>query len=383
MQFAYSNFRFDKVEIMKKMNPKNERIKRDYYLYLEEAKRMQSSSVDKAAAAIAEFERFTNYRDFALFHIERAKAFKHHLNDKINTATKLPLSKSTIHSRLMALRSFFIWLAGQHGYRSKISYSDADYFNQSANDTRIATARREKRIPTVEQVFHVINLMPKNTNVQLRDRALIAFTLLTGARDSAIASMKLKHITFSDCSVFQDAREVATKNRKTFTSYFFPVGDEANQIVKEWIAYLQTNHHFGLDDPIFPSTEVTTNSDGLFAPSGLSRNHWRSAAPIRRIFKVAFEAAKLPYANPHSIRSTLAQLGERICRTPEEFKAWSQNLGHEGVLTTFTSYGSVTSNRQSEIILSLNANNPMSMDNNDDRLSNIEALLAKLTNANG
>src|SRR5690606_12668552 len=72
MQFAYSNFRFNKVEIMKKFNPKNERIKRDYYLYLEEAKRMQSTSVDKAAAAIAEFERFTNYRDFALFHIERA-----------------------------------------------------------------------------------------------------------------------------------------------------------------------------------------------------------------------------------------------------------------------------------------------------------------------
>jgi hypothetical protein len=43
-------------------------------------------------------------------------------------------------------------------------------------------------------------------------------------------------------------------------------------------------------------------------------------------------------------------LGERVCSSPEEFKAWSQNLGHEHVLTTFTSYGAVSGNRQREIL---------------------------------
>jgi hypothetical protein len=42
-------------------------------------------------------------------------------------------------------------------------------------------------------------------------------------------------------------------------------------------------------------------------------------------------------------------MDEAVCRTPEDFKAWSQNLGHEGVLTTFTSYGQVASHRQAEI----------------------------------
>ena len=36
--------------------------------------------------------------------------------------------------------------------------------------------------------------------------------------------------------------------------------------------------------------------------------------------------------------------------TPEEMKAWSQNLGHNDVLTTFTSYGSVPAHRQGELI---------------------------------
>jgi hypothetical protein len=39
-----------------------------------------------------------------------------------------------------------------------------------------------------------------------------------------------------------------------------------------------------------------------------------------------------------------------LCQTPEQCKAWSQNLGHEGVLTTFYSYGAVGSRRQGEII---------------------------------
>ena len=34
----------------------------------------------------------------------------------------------------------------------------------------------------------------------------------------------------------------------------------------------------------------------------------------------------------------------------EEFKAWSQNLGHEQVLTTFASYGQVAADRQAELI---------------------------------
>jgi hypothetical protein len=44
------------------------------------------------------------------------------------------------------------------------------------------------------------------------------------------------------------------------------------------------------------------------------------------------------------------QLGETVCKTPEEFKAWSQNLGHEQVLTTFYSYGQVAGARQGQIM---------------------------------
>lgn len=58
-------------------------------------------------------------------------------------------------------------------------------------------------------------------------------------------------------------------------------------------------------------------------------------------------------ARAKAFRSTLAVLGETLCRTPEEFKAWSQNLGHEHVATTLTSYGTVPEHRQADILQAL------------------------------
>lgn len=90
-----------------------------------------------------------------------------------------------------------------------------------------------------------------------------------------------------------------------------------------------------------------------FRAVGLDRKHWSTATPIRTIFKEAFVAAGLPYFNPHSFRKTLALLAGQECKTPEQYKAWAQNLGHDDVLTTFRSYGDVSSDRQAEIMRAL------------------------------
>lgn len=332
----------------------NERIKRKYFEYLKEARRQNTASIDAVAKALSRFEEYSKYRDFKSFHRKQAIAFKNHLARQKASATGKPLSKSTLNTTLRHLRQFFFWLPEQSGYKS-LNHTDSEYFNLSEKDTRVANARRPKSVPTVEQIKHVIDQMPHGTDIQQRDRALIAFTLLTGARDGAIASLSLKHMDLQARCVYQDAREVNTKFSKTFTTYFFPVGAEIEAIVTEWVDYLTKEKLWGKDDPLFPATKIGQNSGLQFQANGLQRLHWKTAEPIRRIFKQAFEQAYLPYYNPHSFRDTLAQLGEQRCRNGEQFKAWSQNLGHEDVMTTFRSYGEVSENRQSEIILSLNA----------------------------
>lgn len=335
---------------MKTHNPDNERIKRRYFNFLTHAHGFSEASIDAVAKAIHRFETYTQFRSFRDFHIEQAKAFKANLAEHVNRRTKDRLSKATLHSTLNALKRFFTWLAGQPGFKSRIAYEDGQYFNLSAKETRIAKARHDDRVPTLDQIHHVIEKMPVATEIDRRNRALIAFIILTGARDRAVASIKLRHVDVEQGLVDQDARQVATKFSKSFPTWFFPVGDDLAQILADWVAYLRKEKLWGLDDPAFPTTKIVLGSNRQFEVVGLERKHWTNTTPIRKIFKMAFENAGLAYFNPHSFRKTLVQLGERLCQTPEQFKAWSQNLGHEKVLTTFSSYGEVGRERQREII---------------------------------
>jgi integrase len=306
-------------------NAPNERIKRRYFAYLIEAQGHSEQTIDAVAKALARFEVFIRYKDFKSFHIEQAKAFKRDLAERQSDLTGEPLSKATLYATLTALKRFFIWLAGQPGYKSRISYSDAEYFNLSAKETRIAKATRPARVPTLEQIRHVIHHMPATTDIERRDRALIAFAILTGARDGAIASLKLRHIDMTEGKIDQDAREVRTKFSKSFVTTFFPVGDDIRPIAVHWVDYLRAEKLWGLDDPLFPATKVALGEDLRFKVAGLDRKRWNNAGPIRTVFKGAFTAAGLPYFNPHSFRKTLALLGGKKCKTPEEYKAWAQN----------------------------------------------------------
>lgn len=355
-------------------NAENERIKHRYFAYLKEAQRRGEPSVDAAAKAFSRFESYTRFKSFRAFHYEQAIGFKHHLAEQTNARTRKPLSKATILSTLAALKAFFFWLAGQPGYRSRLTYSDANYFNMGERDTRIARTRLEKAYPTLEQVQHVISLMPADDPIQLRDRALVAFILLTGARDGAVVSLKLKHVDLAEGCVVQDAREVATKFGKSYTTWFFPVGQTPLRIVREWIEFLTTSMLWGPTDPLFPATLVEGGAGQGFRAVGLARQHWTTADRVRSVFKHAFIAAGLPYYSPHRLRDTLAALGKRYCRSPEEFQAWGQNLGHSSMATTFANYGPVVGARQAEIIrgIAVGSTPP------DEALQAVAALVAKL-----
>lgn len=198
------------------------------------------------------FDEYNRWRDFKKFHIEQARAFKTHLIEQRNVRTGAPLSASTINSTLGILKVFFIWLAGEPEYRVRIKYVDAEYFNAPENLARVATAHRHKPCPTLAQIRAVLDAMPAETEIERRDRALIAFAILTGARDRAIVSFKQKHIHIEHELLEQDARQVRTKRAKTFTTWFFPVGGAIQQIVVEWLTFLRTEKGLGLEDPIFP-----------------------------------------------------------------------------------------------------------------------------------
>src|SRR5260370_28154397 len=133
-------------------------------------------------------------------------------------------------------------------------------------------------------------------------------------------------------------------------------------------------HRLGRHDArSLPPTELGLDEPRRFHPVGLARRHWSNATAIRKIFRDAFASVQLPYANPHSFRNTLVELAYKLQLPPEDFKVWSQNLGHESILTTFSSYGPVTFYRQAEIMRNLGHASAPATDT-DGILSQIAAL---------
>ena len=341
---------------MTKINAKNERIKRKYLTWLEDARRKDAKTTTQVAAAISLFEKSTSHRDFASFHFEQARKFKCDLEKMKNENTGKPLAETTIRSRLQMVKAFFEWLSDQPGYKSKVDFTDAAYFSPSGRQDSIASAKRESPVPALAQIRHVVTTAPSQTAIEKRDRALIAFAILTGMRDAALASLSIGKVNLAKREVFQDARVVKTKNSKTMTTFFFPVGDDFVEIIKDWVTYQKTELLFAETDPLFPKTEIGLNEGGVFAAVGLSREYWADASAIRRIFRERFEAADLPYFHPHSFRKTLAHYAYNLNLGLRESKAWSQNLGHEKPMTTWTSYGAVPVHQTGEIMVSLAKN---------------------------
>jgi integrase len=335
---------------MKTHSPNNERIKRRYIQYLKEVRGFGDVATDQFAKAIDRFETYTRFTDFEKFHVEQVRGFKQHLYEQTGLRSKALLSHATIYGTLNTLKAFFMWLAGQPGFKSRFSYGDWEYFNPSRATASIAKAHRMPRGPTLDQVRRVLAAMPKTTDVQRRDRALFALIALTGVRVTAVVSLKLRNIDIDRRVLVQDARTVKTKFSKTFDSWFFPLGDDIESIIAEWVRFLTEEKQWKLDDPLFPATKIEVGASGHFEASGLAREHWSCTGSIRTVFRQAFKRAGMPYFNPHSLRNTIVAFGSEKDLTWQEMQAWAQNLGHKSLTTTFGSYGQVAPHQQGDLV---------------------------------
>lgn len=363
-----------------KTNPHNDRVKRDYLIWLCEAKQRSVATVEQARHAIDRLEIYTGFKDFGSFNKEQALGFKHALQATKAQRSEKQISIATVKAVLQAVREFLGWLQGQQDYRRRITTADIAYLNLTTGEERQAQVTTPKRSASLEQYRTALFAMPIETELQRRDRALMAMLLVTCMRDAAVVSLKVKHLDIEQRHVFQDPRQVNTKFRKTINTFFFPVGDDIAAIVVDWWRYLTAEKSFARDDPLFPKTLNGHDQHMNFAPVGLSREHWADAAPVRKIFKTAFERVGLPYVHPHSIRDTLTKFAYSLNLSPEQLKAWSQNMGHDHVLTTLNCYGQVTVERQSELIrqiaaASVAANPPDDMA--QDIAERVHALLRK------
>ena len=74
--------------------------------------------------------------------------------------------------------------------------------------------------------------------------------MITRARGTAVASLRLKHINLVDGFVYQDGREVDIKAKKTIMIYFFPMHSDYLAYFTEWLTYLRDERFVSAEDAL-------------------------------------------------------------------------------------------------------------------------------------
>jgi integrase len=334
---------------MSKHNSENEIIKHRYFQDMEKGDGYSTKTIDSARNAINRYEAFTNHECFKKSNIKTFAAFKSHLLTCKN-AKGGQLSLSTIEHTVTPLQRFFRWLSKQNGYKKSLNAADARYLGLKKEDRRkIHTVPKFKEYYTIEEIKLALNFNPKS-DVEMRDRAIIATLACTAMRHEAMITAKVGHFDLKRGVIIQDPNTMRTKNSKFINTTLIPLDDGVKQIAIDWVRYLKEELHFTDNDPLFPKEAVQHDEYNQFIGGvALSRNHIESHEPITRIIKRVFERVGLKYNNPHTFRDMQTH---HIMRNGdiEQLAALSLNLGHENVAITIGNYYQPTPEQQFDIL---------------------------------
>ncbi len=326
---------------MTKIQHENEQRKRDFFEHLKGGEGFSKDSVNKFAEAIGQWQIFSDNEDFATFNKSKATAYVDWLHSRAAKTEAGQLALVTQYNYLRRLKRFFKWLSEQPGYRNKILKNDVDFLRLSKKDARVARSGTTKTMPTFEEFKKIIESIEVNNEIDMRDRAMICFALITGCRISAIVSLRMKNFDKEKKQLDQNPGDgVLTKNSKRILTTFFPIRwDAPEQYFMEWFKHLE-ERGFGPENPIFPATMTlpSANKNG-YSKDSVSTEFWSAAGAARKIFEKRCINAGVPYFHPHQFRHLVVNILSKTRLTEEEKRAISLNLGHEDVGTTFGSYG--------------------------------------------
>jgi integrase len=335
---------------MSKINSKNEKMKRLFEKYCKYSRGDSEKSIKLYFKAIYAYEEFTNFECFSKFNDDKAIEFRESL---VNSDNKRALS--TVYDYLRYLKVFFIWLSNQQGYKKPINKEHIDCLRLSREQTAMALAPQRERYPTLEIVQKVVHGMPVNTELDLRDRALISFTLLSGMRDNAIITLPIKCFDIDNLEVYHDAKNgVKTKYSDTYQTYLYTFDNKMLDYVINWYNYLVKEKLYPLNAPLFPRNKVEqAENSKSFICNTFEPEFWKTTTPITEIFKQRFEQAGMEYYSPHTFRHLANHLTKKACCSIEEFQAVSQNFGHKNMGTTFSNYGRLPAYQVRDVISGL------------------------------
>ena len=331
-------------------NAENERLLHEYKLY---AKRFDPTTVDAMFASMRHFEKFNAGKSFFLLKTKLVSAYRDKICEPEAENRGKALSRSTVRHRASHVKAFLKWLVQQEGYR-KLNASLCDYVILSKSQMAKALEPPPRDIPSAAEVLQVLAAMPQNYPTQRRDRAIVAVSFLFGTRADNTVSLRVCDVDCAARKVAVDATKVRMKNSKSQTICWFPIGDLFEQIVRDWIS-----EHLELgavsNDALFSPDAALAIRKSLLRVMGKAIAPWKTDHAVRRASANGCEVAGVPYYTPHSAKHFLELVKDNYCKTSEQRKAWSYNLGHENEQITLTNYAKMTPDRRDDVFRKLSS----------------------------
>ncbi len=334
---------------------KNEQLKRKFYEWLRGYKQFSPKTINRYENAIWLWEDFTDYKDFASFNETMAIKFTDWLRSKKKANSQENVSLTYCYHTLRFIKLFFDWLSKQKGYK-RIDTNAVDFLHLTKKETQEAIQPKNIKCPDLQEVKKVIENIKGDTEIEMRDKALLSLAVMTGARIEAIMTLPMKSFDREKQILYQDpSLGVKTKNSTNITSVLIPFFyKEALNYFLEWYDYLEKQRKFTPENPIFPATKIENGKDNIsyYNTGKVEPVFLKAQTALRKIFEKRFTNAGVNYYHPHTFRHLLVRQISRLPLTEEQKRAFSQNFGHKYTGTTFGSggYGRFETDKQIEII---------------------------------
>lgn len=330
---------------------KNELMKRKYFKWIASSEGYSEKTIHQIEKALWIFDEFLK-NDYGIFNMDIADQFKTWLKKRIGKKRKKTMALSTQLFTLQAIRNFLTWLSAESGYRSRLKHNDIKCLKLNREESRKARSSKRRKHPSVAHVLKLCQSIDITSESAQRDRALIAFLFLSGARIKASTTLPLKCINLETKEVFQCPKEnVETKYSKQIYTTLHMFDDTLYQYFADWIHFLKNEKLFQDTDPVFPRTVTgydQTKSE-FKRCLDVEPYFWKTPVSVTYMLMKRAKQAGLPYYSPHEFRHGTIAEARKFCRTEEQRKAMSQNLGHARTDTTFE-YGNMDSYRVNQVI---------------------------------
>lgn len=309
-----------------------------YEKYITKGKKSKDPTTKPAVRSVDKFLE-TYKKSLRKFKADDALSF--HNSILIFDKDGICISKGNIERICKNIKDFFYWLIDQPGMKTKINKSDIEYFTLSSKVLAEIKSSPKLEYPDFEYILELIRSISINNDVDLRDRAFIAFTFLTGSRISAARTTRLGLLNLEKNYVEQSPKKgTETKFSKQLILKIHEIHPELTEALKSWVLRLY-ELGFSDDDPLFPILKMNKGKYLTFQKSTeFEKKFYRSKTTIGVILKSRCGNAGLTYRTSNDLRHCLWKLIQESSKgNVDELIALSLLFGHDFLKTSVQSYG--------------------------------------------